>query len=284
MKRLLWLMLFMVYTFTQAKVLIIAPHYNRPDFIEIQHKMFQKFLKDEYEFVVFNDATDATLASAIKTMCNQYGLQCFRIPQEIHNRPYLPRLQGENYHAPAVRNCNAIQYALNEYGFTHDDILVLMDSDLFLIKEFSFKDYLKGYDLAGLKQGMGYLWIGFVILDMAALPNIETLNFNCGRVNNIPVDAGGHSYYYLQNNPTICPKFFAQSYPQHLRSIEKLKEQNFDQAAIDFIMENPSNIEYMLDNSFLHYRGGTNWDHKSTQYHQQKTSLLNTYITNLLNQ
>ena len=42
--------------FMCGKVLIFTFAYNHPDFIELQHQLFQKFLKDEYEFVVFDDS------------------------------------------------------------------------------------------------------------------------------------------------------------------------------------------------------------------------------------
>ena len=38
------------------KVLIITHVYNRPDFIEIHAESFKAFLKDDYEYIVFNDA------------------------------------------------------------------------------------------------------------------------------------------------------------------------------------------------------------------------------------
>lgn len=270
----------------QAKVLIYTYSYNRPDFIEIQHKTFKKFIKDEYEFVVFNDAPDETMARNIVAMCNQYQIPCIRIPQVIHQRPYLFRLPGENYQAPAVRNCNVVQYSLNEYGFNHDDILVLIDSDLFVVREFSFRDYLKDCDIAGLPQGIGYLWIGLVLLNMQTLPNITTLNFNCGRINNVPVDAGGYSYHYIHDNPSVRVRYFSQFYPQNFPATELtdglLAQYSFDAKAVDFIQAHPSNVEFLLNNCFLHYRSGTNWDCKSSDYHARKMALVNNYINALL--
>ena len=38
----------------------------------------------------------------------------------------------------------------------------------------------------------------------------------------------------------------------------------------------------MLDYDFLHYRGGGNWDHKSAEFHQQKTAQLNKFIDQIL--
>ena len=51
------------------KVLIFTYSYNRPDFIEIQEKTFKKFLKDDYEFVVFNDARYPDMQAKIRNTC-----------------------------------------------------------------------------------------------------------------------------------------------------------------------------------------------------------------------
>jgi hypothetical protein len=70
-------------------VLIMTYSYNRPDFIEIQNKIFKKFLKDDYTFVVFNDASQEEMANQITETCNKLNLPCIRIPQSIHEAPYL---------------------------------------------------------------------------------------------------------------------------------------------------------------------------------------------------
>lgn len=286
MKRIILLALLHIMAL-DAKVLIFTYSYNRPDFIEIQHKTFERFVKEEYEFVVFNDAPDTAMAQSITHMCARYGIQCIRIPQEIHTRPYLHRLPGEYYNDPAVRNCNVVQYSLNEYGFAHDDILVLVDSDLFLVREFNFHECLRDHDIASLMQGIGYLWIGLVILNMKTLPNIKTLNFNCGRVNNTPVDAGGHSYDYIHDNPTVRVKAVSQFYPPNFKpeelTVELFTTYKLDTKAIHFLLENPANIEFLYDGCFFHYRGGTNWDRKSPEFHIRKMTLVNNYIESLLN-
>ncbi len=270
----------------EAKVLIFTYSYNRPDFIEIQHKTFQRFVKDEYQFMVFNDAPEKAMEQSIAAMCHRYQIPCIRIPQEIHAKPYLPRWPGEYYNDPAVRNCNVVQYSLNEYGFAHDDILVLVDSDLFLVREFSFRDALKEHDLIGLQQGIGYLWIGLVMLNMKTLPQIKTLSFNCGRVNNAPVDAGGHSYYYIHDNPKVRVKYISQFYPPNFKpeelTVPLLTTYKLDQKAIDFIHANPLNIEFLCDACFFHYRGGTNWDRQSPDFHARKMALVHNYIDALL--
>jgi hypothetical protein len=208
-----------------SKILIFTYAFNRPDFIELQYKTFKKFLKDDYKFVVFSDAKTALMHHAIKTMCNKYHITCVHVPQEIHDLPYLERPTTgftSNYHNPSVRNCNVVQYSLNIAGFYHDDIVMLIDSDMFLIKEFSIRKYLENFAAASVVfpcnfwpshvcaelhpniPPFKYLWIGLVFLNMKTLPNKNTINFNCGYVyGNIPVDSGGYTAYYLKNNPSM---------------------------------------------------------------------------------
>lgn len=224
-----------------SKILIFTYAFNRPDFIELQYKTFKKFLKDRYEFIVFSDAKTIYTHRQIKKMCIKCGIKCFRIPQEIHDKPYLERpFTGptSNYHNPAVRNCNVVQYSLNMFGFNHNDIVMLIDSDMFLIKEFSIRQYLQNFDVAGAFlpchfnpprithvcaefhpdiPPFKYIWIGLVFLDMRTLPNKNSINFNCGYVyGNIPVDSGGYTAYYLKNNPTVCAKELDRNYLEWL--------------------------------------------------------------------
>lgn len=295
-----FLLILLVPVFVYPKVLIFTYSYNRPDFIEIQHKTFKKFLKDDYEFIVFNDAPNHAMADQINQTCKRHEIKCIRIPQEIHMLPYLQRWPGENYNHPTVRNCNVVQYSLDTFGFFHDDIVALFDSDLFLIKEFSIRDYLKKHDLAGLEQSrtrthINYLWIGLAFLNVVTMPNKTTLNFNCGRVEEIPVDAGGHTYYYLKNNPEAKVAYFDQMNFEDLRCddcrrfqrlicthhTQLLKNYSFSDPLIELV-QSGVNMEIFIGTHFLHYRGGTNWDYQSPNFHENKTRLLNEFLNKIL--
>ncbi len=282
-----------------SKILIFTYSYNRPDFIDIQYKTFKKFLLDDYEFVVFSDARNQGMHNPIEARCKKYGLRCIRFPQHLHNKPYLQRWPGENYNYPTIRCCNIVQYSLDTVGFNHDDIVVLFDSDMFLVKEFSIREFLEGYDLAGVRQGrVKHLSIDLAFLNMATMPNKRTINFNCGRVNNIPVDAGGQTYHYLKNNPEAKVREFGglhistgtiqcQNCKQKnilacTHNTELLKNYGFDNKAIKFIQAGPHNVGFKARGNFLHYRGGTNWNNMSAAYHNHKTKLFNEYINDIL--
>jgi len=130
------------------KILIITHSYCRPDFIEWQDKTFRKFIKDKYEFVVFNDAAEEGMAQQIDAMCNNLAIQSIRVPQEIHTRPYLPRLPHESMQAANVRHATCVQYSLDVLGFDRDGIVCIIDSDMFFIRPFSISEYMKDAEIA----------------------------------------------------------------------------------------------------------------------------------------
>jgi hypothetical protein len=295
------LLLLLISSVIHAKILIFTYSYNRPDFIELQEKSFKKFLADDYEFVVFNDARDPNMSRQIFRTCNRLGVQCIKIPQAIHDKPYLQRWPTEDYNHPTVRNCNVVQYSLDIMGFNHNDILVLFDSDVFLIKKFNVREFLNGYDMGGRalsindRTGSGpirYLWHGLAFLDMHSMPNRHTLSFNCGKVENQSIDAGGHSYYYLKNNPGLKVKWIEHNYIEELQcnscqeskaytcthNADKLREAGFDEDQIPFIQKAPAEIEFYYNNSFVHYRAGCNWNYNTQEYLDKKTNAFNEFL------
>lgn len=265
-------------------------------------------MHDDYEFIVFNDGSSEHDARAIAAICASLGIRCIRIPQEIHDRPYLFRLAREGWHSPCVRCANVVQYSLNEYGFKHDDLVMIIDSDMFLIKDFCVRDFLQGCALAGLDQeraGYHYLWNGLVFMDVKRLPEKETLNFNCGELFGVPVDVGGQTYYYMRAHPEVKVRYFdeinlidlrcqaCQSEPLHgsagrifqricTHNAPLLERRSFDPATISFIQQNIYNSQFLVDNSFFHYRSGTNWDGQPSHVHAARTRVLLSYLDALL--
>lgn len=279
-----------------SKVLVITHSYNRPDFIELHAFLFKAFLQDDYEYVVFNDAPQQNMKQQIEHMCEKLGIRCFRVRQHLHNR-------AEN--SAGSRHMDCIQYSLDKVGYDFDGIVAFVDSDMFLIKPFSIEKYLKGYDLAGDLEGRAnehitvrHLSPALAFMDMRTLPNKRTISFEGGIVEGLNCDVGAHTYYYFKNNPHIHSKFFGHFHIGAVRfeanckkcdtlscasCLIKLHQLHLDAAAIKFIHNLPEdkNVEFFLNGHFLHYRGGSNWDQKSSDYHQRKTQALNTLIADI---
>lgn len=272
-----------------SKILIITHSYNRPDFIEIQHRTFKKFLQDDYEFVVFNDArnTDPKTRDAIKNTCKNLELRCIRIPQDLHTDPYLERWPGEPLDCVNVRCANVVQFSLDILGFKHNDIVMIIDSDAFLIKPFHIRNYMKQYDFASIpqcKDGYRYFWNALVIMNMKTLPHKETLNFNCGQIDGVSIDVGAHLYYYFKNNKNVRigtingPNSSGINGLQD-RSKEELLQKGYTEESISLMHDDKiNNVNFFLNGTFLHYRAASNWNHQSNTYIDHKTKLLNKFI------
>jgi len=288
----------------EAKVLLITHSYNRPDFIELQAKTFQKFLQDDYEFVVFNDAPTQKLAEQVEAACAKLGISCFRVPQSIHQQPYLPREADDDWNSPSIRTANAVQYSFDTLAFQHDGMVAIIDSDMFLIRNFSIVEYASGYDLAAVAQWRGsdgvvkYLWNGIMFFNMQTLPNKRSLNFNCGRIMGNCTDTGGFTHYYLKQNPEAKVRFMREqldvtdgdyivnSYEPEGRDYMTQEEvlaaiQSYEH--LPWLLEQkPDDIQFFLHCTILHYRRAGNYHHKPNVYHQKKTKILHEFIERIL--
>jgi glycosyltransferase involved in cell wall biosynthesis len=286
------------------KVIIVTHNYNRPDFIALQQKCFKKFLRDEFEFVVFNDGPTEKLAKQIEYQCQILGIACYKVPQEIHQQPYLYRDPWEDWNSPSIRTANAIQYSFDTFAFNCDDIVAVIDSDMFLIQPFSITDYLQNYDLSAVGQWRGsmgniqYLWNGIMFFNMHTLPNKQALNFNCGTINGNHTDTGGYTYYYLKENPgakilymrdqldLTDGDYIANSYElegrEYLSEHEVVHALSGNEDLLDLIRKKPDDIQFFLNYAFLHYRRGGNYHGKPNNYHRKKTAILNEFFNTIL--
>lgn len=268
---------------SEARLLVITHSYNRPDFIEIQDKTFKKFLKDDYEFVVFNDAPKDEMCQEITHLCDTLGIRCMRIPQSIHAAPYLPREPNDDYQNPGIRCANVVQYSLDVLGFDHDDLVMIIDADMFLIQPFSVRDFLKDYQLAGVPQKRGhvnYIWNGLVFFNMSTLPDKDSIDFNCKKVEGVAVDVGGNMFHYFNAHPDL--KFISIG-NEYINEWNELSPRQKKHEVVELLYSmQPSNIEFLLNYCFLHYRSGTNWDRRTSDYHKTKTEILNDFIEAIL--
>lgn len=281
------------FSHTTNKVLIITHSFDRPEFIELQDHTFKALLQDDYEFLVMNDAPNIHMSKLIEQKCNQLNIKSIKIPREIH-------LKSKH---PTEEVTDSLQYSMDNIGFNHDGIVALIDSDIFLIKPFSITQYLKGFDLSGHKQQrpltgpavVTYLWQGLILMDMRTLPNKKSMNFDCGTINNQPVDACGHLHYYLKNNPSLKIKYYSEPTPDAAgikitelsTDQESLQRAGYDSNTINFILDykkfdDPYSMEFHLDKNFIHYRAGGNWIQKPASYHNKKITILTNYIDTII--
>ena len=146
---------------------------NRPDFVLLQKKLFDKFLQEPYQFHVVDDSVDDSITESFKTICSNNSIKYYRKPIRFTN-------------FDAAKACAvAIQWTFEEILKKNhqEDIVFLCDSDMFLVDNFSISNYMKDCIIAGLpqhRQHVKYIWNGIMFFDMKKIIELdENLNFDC---------------------------------------------------------------------------------------------------------
>lgn len=253
--------------------LVITHHFNRPDFIEIQFQTLKKFMRTPYRFVVFNDAKTCELEDAIQSSCDRLGVECIRIPQNIHKTP----------NDPAIACADVVNYSLQNLGLSHDGYMMILDADMFLVKPFDIDNYMKDTIIAGHPQVRGhvnYIWNGIFILDVPNLIDKQSVDFSCGMVEGELCDVGGYMYYYFQKHPEIRMKAMVPHY--YLGNFYKKDLRLLPPFAQWMCQQRNYNCEFFIGDTFFHYRSGGNWDHRSASYHIRKTKILHQFIEKVM--
>jgi hypothetical protein len=262
-----------------GKIRFLTFHYNQPELIILQSQAFRAFIQDDYELIVFNDGATEEMAQQIQLSCEMAGVYCVRYEQHWHEKDLLnilvrswlsnprissqrlPDLRGNMLANGSLRHCHIIQYALDHFGYQHDDIVVILDGDLLPIRPISIRALLNNAAIAGsFRDNFLYLWVTFIAMDMPKLPDKGDLRFSIDVINNVLYDSGAHSYYYLHRNHTLSKKIFPaiESYTISSWDTAKLKaEHRFTDSECQFIraiIELNHEVDFQVENHFLHLR------------------------------
>ncbi len=271
----LFLLLFVIACSMNAKVLIMTYVHSRPDFIELHVKTFKHFLKDDYEYVVFNDAPNAKMKSQIEQTCQIHKVRCFRVPNHKPNRQ-----------DPGSRHMDGIKFSFEAVGFDHDHTLVMIDADMFLVRPFSIVNCLKDHDFVGIRQHRKakdkmilYAAPSLAFMNMNTLPSKKSINFEGGYVEGAAVDVGGHMYYYFKQNPDVRLKLIDAVGVSSLSSdADRLMALGYDQNTTDLILTS-RRFEYYFNGIFIHYyAGGSNWPGYSAEFLAEKNKALYEFV------
>lgn len=241
---------------------------NRPDFVEIQDKLFKKFLKNDYQFNIIDDSISSDVADQFKIICEKQNLKYYKKPQNDANMN------------PAQACAAAVQWTYDNLIKKNckNDLVCFFDSDMFLIDDFDVEKYLSDAIISGLPQNRGsvnYMWNGIMFFNMPKIYQIDVdIDFSDGYVEGQLTDVGGHTYYYFKKNDIIMKQTDVQ-YPTHYNNIELQNNE----------VTKGYNFELHLNGKFLHYRAATNW-HSNWRDSEdpliQKTKIFNTIIEELL--
>jgi len=284
---------------------IFGIHFNRPDFVTLQSKTLKFFMKDDYEYIVVNNAIDEKTKKEISRAAEFSSSRCIEIQENINSQA------ASAY--PGYHHSIAMNHVVSQEFKDHDDICVILDGDAFLIKNYSFSESMKNCQFFGaFLQQKGRYWLNPVVLGMKPkeIPDLNAVNligshvynenpedkskdisyypkkinnmyvFDCpvcsGAVKNVEdyhirLDTGGDLYMYLKSHPSVKVKratTTSQITEEAINNFPELKKHGYTS---EYHFE-------IYDGSFLHYCRSSNWDRKNYDFHQRKTKVLNDFL------
>ena len=280
---------------------ILTAVVNNPEFIEIQYHTLKRFYRGDYEFIVFNDAKpfadytnsgDTTLRQQIEDKCRELQIQCVSIQNDHH-------VVKDN---ASERTADAMNL-MTTYMIEHPDQYLVIDSDMFLIHDFSAEQY-KEYSAAIVLQTRinptyHYPWNGLYYFDMTKLKNTDQMRWE-----RVPgyCDTGGHmnDWFLGQMDQRSIPntdeiRWSNQTFHNDLfYFIKHLWSGTWNhEETPDYIKERPNLLEFLstdprntngkffcelYDNAFLHYRAGGNWRQEGLAFHNENTKKLKSVL------
>jgi len=211
---------------------------NRPDFVLLQNSLFKKFLNHEYTFHVVDDSVDEILTDKFKKICDTNHIKYYR-------KPFKNKFSN-----PSTAVADTLQWTYNNLICQNhsEDIILFLDSDMFLIDEFDIEKYMRDAIIGGLPQQRGnivYMWNGIMFFNMSKIID-KSIDFSDGIVEGEMTDTGGYTYFYFLKTG-IKMKESDVDYPTHYNDIDLQKDAG------------GYNMELHLDGKFLHYRAASNW-------------------------
>ncbi|WP_068471354.1 hypothetical protein [Candidatus Protochlamydia phocaeensis] len=284
-------------SFLNADVLVMTHAYNKPELIYWQEAALKKFLKEDYTFIVFNDASNEALSLEIQEICRSLNVSCVEVPQAIHNytAPYLPGSRNP-LGDPSAECADTIQYMLDTVGFDYPGIVVVIDSDMFPIREINLTSLLGDSEVAAHPQyrkgehgKVTYFLPNLLVFNMERLIDKRTLNFNIGEIDGVRVDTGGFTHYYIEQHPFLkWLKTTCITIP--LKDVRN----PIDPAIMDFfknfpkmfqlITEMPYDYEFYMDYAFIHFRAGSDWNKMDPAKRAEKMRLFYGALEQILDQ
>jgi len=236
------------------KIKIFLFTFNRPDLLGVQIKLINRFIKNEHQICVIHDSRNDEFVSEFLEICENLGVNFF-------HKNSLPGRSPSEYHSQAIQ-WSYENIIMTECG---EDIVVLLDHDMFLIDDFDVVKYMENYDAAGClqkREQVEYFWPGLTILKMKTTKDIQ-FNFLNGYFNGQLLDTGGGTCELLSSGK-IKYKDTGVEYPDEYDNID-LKDPS---------ISGGFNFELHLDGKFLHSRNASSWHNNMIVSDHQKTQVI----------
>lgn len=238
--------------------------------IDIMYRQFTKYMKEDFELILFNDAMDAESEAAINLVTSYNGIKCVRVPQNIH------KIQN-----PSEGYAATLNWAVQNYAVQNNcEIVVLLHSDIFPIHDVNISNIIEDNIVASTTEykilngdGIIYFYPAFTIINMTLLQNVSELDFGLEP----GLDVGGKTKDFIKNNQ------------KKIKFLENSQILNYISTA-----QNTPLLQYFRDdlaicgqhglsagwvaNGFYHYMAGSQWNSYFSSFAEGHKKRMNLFL------
>ena len=225
--------------------------------IDIQHRQYKKYLKDDFEFILFNDAFSPAMQQAIDTIATYNNIDQVNVPQHIH------KVQN-----PSEGYAATLNWAVKDYAVSRGcEIVFLVHADVFPVQPLSVVDIIGDNLVASTMEyrkidskEIYYLYPALTMLNMKTIGNqISTLDFSVAR----GLDTGGMTFNFVEKNNSLVKRLnnLAADGMARLLSSGNLKE--YLDADLQICAQYKLNKGWFCEGLY-HYMAGSQWNSSNT--------------------
>lgn len=220
--------------------------------IDIAHRQFKKFMKEEFEYILFNDAFDPKMEKNIDVIAKFNNIKCVRVPQSIH--------KANN---PSECYASTLNWAVREYAIQNKcNIIVLMHTDVFPVCDVSISNILGDSVIASTaefrilgEKGISYFYPAFTIIDMNKLSNPLELDFGL----DTGLDAGGKTRHFIEKYPNDVKFIPNHQITYFIRTLGTESIAEYYKTDLEICRSHGLSAGWIAD-GFLHYMAGSQWN------------------------
>jgi hypothetical protein len=293
-----------------SKIKVLTTVASWPEALGLQRMALSKYLAEEFELIGIIDTPtkpgpynlwDINLRGNAIKIAKEVCDRTIVVPEEIHfNRSKLFRETKEPSGSNAnLRAADSLQFAYNNEILENSEKIIILDNDMFPISNFSWEQEMQEkfckcvvHQSKGkfTKRSIDYLWSGLMFLDASTMPYKNEWSFDCGKVKGIRVDVSGQTYHWYKK---IKENGLESGFQDiiHLQSLQWSASDltsAFSGELIEFINNDDRNINSnyyteFYNNSFIHFRAGSNWNKESALIVKNRINNFTSSLTRHIN-
>lgn len=241
--------------------------------IPIAYRQYKKYMKEEFEYILFNDADNPQMEANINVITSYNNIKCIRVPQNIHK-----------IHNPSASYAETLNWSIHEYAINNNcEIVILSHTDIFPICDIIISNIINNNIIASTAEfrlvngkGIHYLYPAFTIVNMGLLKNPKELDFSLSP----GLDTGGKTKDFVEKNQQLV-KFLPNYQAEYMAAILSSDPiSKYFEEDIKICRKHGISAGWVSE-GFFHYMAGSQWNSDNPTFakgHKQRMDLFLKYF------